>query len=182
MSKSMSILEVLLKKEADESEILSSLCTESSATRIKDLASAYGFNVYAQELHPDTLSGYILISDQIRKIHGTDKIIVVNKNDSYGHKRFTIAHELAHYLYDYSGGEYAERYETTESDNERERNANKFAAEILMPEHYFRKCMRKYEKLDFSAMVFNLSNRFGVSETAVRKRIEELQQNEGLNA
>lgn len=64
----------------------------------------------------------------------SDRNITINENISEGRKRFTIAHELGHYISNgtedvfYRG---AESYDGSKQAEERE--ANSFAAELLMP-------------------------------------------------
>lgn len=62
--------------------------------------------------------------------------IVVNKLIPEKNQRFTIAHELAHFLFHKSQiifNEILEHGATTEYDDYRENEANKLAAEILIP-------------------------------------------------
>ncbi|MBC2998616.1 ImmA/IrrE family metallo-endopeptidase [Staphylococcus epidermidis] len=62
--------------------------------------------------------------------------IVVNKNEPLHRKRFTKAHELAHYLHDHHGTNLRTNdlnMYTMEEDYENEKNANDTAANILMP-------------------------------------------------
>lgn len=175
--KSMNVLSALFSKNnVDGQKVLSALYNDSGLVHITELATAYGFKVLTQKMDPPELSGYILISDKIRDTFKTDKIIVVNADDSYGHKRFTVAHELAHYLFDYKSGEYAETYKTNDSESEQEKKANRFAAEILMPKDEFIKCMEENKQLDNDTRIFEIAKRFGVSETAVKRRINEIEE------
>ncbi len=68
--------------------------------------------------------------------------IVVNEKHSPERKRFTIAHEIAHSYFD---GDYLKLHKVIDrngnaadaSYRERERRANDFAANLLMPEEQF---------------------------------------------
>ena len=131
----------------------------------------------------------IAIDHSLNELFETDKIIVVNKKDSNEHKRFTIAHELAHYLFDADHNQdYYNTYQTNESSwsadmehTNREAVANYFAANLLMPSLDFRK---KYNKLlqEYGntmtgklQITSQLSSFFGVPKTAVQIRYKELQ-------
>lgn len=103
----------------------------------------------------------------------------INANDSRGHQRFTMAHELGHYIFDYDGKhEYANEYNLSEHHVKipEEQRVNRFAAALLMPKDIFidkykaRKTLG-YEDVKLCSL---LSDEFEVSETAVSKRIVEL--------
>lgn len=151
------------------------------------IAKNLGFKVFNMDMDDKNLSGMIAIDKKWKKTFGTDKVIVVNKMDSNEHNRFTIAHELAHYLFDsVPGGEYYNTYRTDESQwdvnnkeiDDRERVANYFAANFLMPSLDFR---RKYNEFLNLGMIngseqleSELANYFGVPRTAVKIRFNEL--------
>ncbi|MGN0539806.1 MAG: ImmA/IrrE family metallo-endopeptidase [Candidatus Fimenecus sp.] len=144
-----------------------------------DIAKEIGFKIF--EMIPDEreLSGLVGISLEYEKDFGTDKIIAVNSDDNYGHKRFAIAHEIAHYIFDFdekSQISYYNTYYTNErSETAEERRANYFAACLLMPEEQFKK---KYdENFDENSLLETtkkLADIFKVSPEAVRRRINEL--------
>lgn len=154
------------------------------------IAKKFGFKVFDTDLQDNQLSGFIVVDPKWKDVYGSEKIIMVNKNDSSGHKRFTIAHELAHFLFDRQGREtYYNTYNTEESPWKRERSeaddremvANYFAANLLMPSLDFK---RKYQQLrekggflSRDEIVAELATFFGVPETSVKIRFEEL----GLN-
>lgn len=112
-----------------------------------------------------------------------EKYIIANKNHPVGRVKFTIAHELWHFFLH-------EQYWRTESwfidtesslsmmyrmeefsDDERirEREANCFAANLLMPEELIKKAFRK--KTD---NIIYLAEGFGVSTTAMSIRLKNL--------
>ena len=49
----------------------------------------------------DEISGIVAIDDALKKEFKSDKVIAINSKDNIGHQRFTMAHELAHYLFDF---------------------------------------------------------------------------------
>jgi Zn-dependent peptidase ImmA (M78 family) len=106
-------------------------------------------------------------------------MVLVNSNDSPFRKRFTIAHELGHFLLhlDHADGEEVDRasdlfrtYETDErsTDRSKEVEANQFAAALLMPAP---SVMREWETLRSLEL---MAIRFNVSEEAMGYRLATL--------
>ena len=132
------------------------------------------------ELKSDELSAYIAIDPRLMEKLGSNKIACVNSKDSDGHKRFAIAHELAHYLFDYNEYEQVTYYNTyianeKEPTDEIELRANRFAACILMPEDEFRKKFAEYREMYSKPDLVNrLNEYFRVSPRAVQRRFSEL--------
>lgn len=87
--------------------------------------------------------------DEIEKFDGvsfiTDKgfpIIIVNKNFTNDRKRFTIAHELGHILL------HNENLYPISSYRDKEKEANLFASEFLMPENEIKNSLRQLKMND----------------------------------
>ena len=151
-------------------KIIDSLKNKEFPIPIIKIMKELGFAVGVQKL-PDPLSGYIAVSKDVEKKFKKDGIICVNSKDSLGHQRFTIAHELAHFLFDYNieNKEYYNTYNTNDVENDVEKRANTFAANLLMPEKEFK---QKYlDNWEIEA----LKKYFGVSERAIIKRVVELE-------
>jgi len=109
---------------------------------VGDIACALGVPVVATTL-PDNISGAI-------KRDGDGYKIVVNKSHSRTRQRFTVAHELGHFIYHRDllgmgvGDDRAYRSEDTPLPNPHitlthERQANTFASNLLMPNHLIAK-------------------------------------------
>ena len=107
-----------------------------------------------------------------------------NRMDAPVRQRFTIAHELGHYALHrdavqlFVDEEYAVAYRDSRSssgDIRREREANAFAAAILMPKYLVEK---EVEKLDFDLgsddALATLADRFDVSTQAMAYRLANL--------
>lgn len=157
-------------------KIIDDLKTKEFPIPIIKIMKELGFIVGQQELENE-LSGYIVISEEIVKKFGKNKMICVNSKDSLGHQRFTIAHELAHFLFDYcdSNSEFYNTYKTNDVENDVENRANKFAAELLMPEDEF---LKQYKKMGKDLQIIGkLAEYFQVSTRAIDRRFIEL----GLN-
>ena len=143
---------------------------------IVSFAQKFGFKVFQQPME-DKMGGCIVVDPSWKKRFGTDKLIVVNSTHNSGHKRFTIAHELGHYLFDFENKQkpYYNAYFADDSDTDVERRVNQFAANLLMPENEFR---REYNHLKevagYNRTIAELADFFGVSLKAVELRVEEL--------
>ncbi|AYM62023.1 ImmA/IrrE family metallo-endopeptidase [Agrobacterium fabrum] len=100
--------------------------------------------------------------------------IKVNKNDSARRQRFTVAHELAHYLLhrDQIGGGIEDDvlYRSKLSDS-REAQANRLAADLLMPDSLVNEWIDKAQILQVEDTVGFLADKFNVSESAMKIRL-----------
>ena len=157
--------------------ILDRLGIEEVPIPIVAIMKSLNFQVVAGELK-DEISGIIGIDDDLAKNFKSSKVIAINNKDNVGYQRFTMAHELAHYLFDFDVSNqivYYNTYNTFEDENEEERRANYFAANLLMPEKKFKKEFDTVViKNNLYVTVEKLSQIFQVSGEAVRRRISEL--------
>lgn len=104
---------------------------------------------------------------------GERAIITVDEKASRARQRFSIAHELGHWMFD--RGKVAACGETQFSDwgqATAERRANKFAAELLLPKALFKK-RAHFSDLNFKK-IKNVSESFQTSLTATAIRLVEL--------
>lgn len=98
----------------------------------------------------------------------TRKLVVINKSHSNGRKRFTSAHELGHIILHPNENEVD--YRISFSDNDpKETEANKFAAEILMPYDDFILVYKSKR-----GCLSSIADFFGVSIGAATIRAESL--------
>lgn len=118
------------------------------------------------------------IAGKIKKIssqNGVGYEIIVNAKDSKNRQRFTIAHEIAHFLLhrDLIGDEIEDSalYRSSLGDH-LERQANRLAAEILLPAVEIRRLIREIGSVPTT--VSALAARFNVSEEAMSIRLREL--------
>lgn len=126
----------------------------------------------------DDISGVLVLS-------GSQPTIGINHNHSEVRKRFTIAHELGHYILHRDKGNvmfmdkvlYRKNSEEYNVKDERlEKEANYFAANLLMPEAAVRKWFAKSEQTDFyeDSNIKNLAEKFKVSSSAMTYRLINL--------
>lgn len=156
---------------------------ESMYIPIFKIAKEIGFEIYVQEM-PDSLSGYIMVNGNTQEKYKNNKVIIINKNDELAHKRFVIAHEFAHYLFDFLGNpeyndiskRYVDTYRKNKHNSPEEQLANQFAAELLMPAEIFITQYYKAKEVDERSIfvIQYLSKFFGTTEDSVIKRIGEV--------
>jgi len=104
-------------------------------------------------------------------IDGDTKLIFVNERDNLRRKNFTVAHELGHYFLHYDRGKQDEVFVSFRGDsNPRETEANKFAAELLLPDD---KARKEYESAMFPTASY-LAEKFEVSEQAMSIKLEQM--------
>ncbi|MGK2286561.1 ImmA/IrrE family metallo-endopeptidase [Pedomonas sp. V897] len=134
---------------------------------IEEIITDLGLELVKESLDNE-VSGYIE-----RKPDGRYRI-VVNGNHPRTRQRFTAAHELGHYIYhrdllgDGVGDNRAYRAEGTRRPNpyirpQHERQANSFAANVLMPRHALINVGNRNTE--------ELAKEFGVSTEAMRIRL-----------
>jgi hypothetical protein len=136
---------------------------------LSGVAHALGVKVISSVL-PSGISG------EIRPDPATEAgfTIRVNKNDPSRRQRFTVAHELAHFLLhrDQIGNGVTDDvlYRSTLSDS-REAQANRLAADLLMPRPLVDDWIERTKTLRVEDPVEFLSDKFGVSTAAMKIRL-----------
>lgn len=150
---------------------------------IVKIVKAFNFKTYTESLS-DKLSGDIYINGDTKQKYGHNKIILVNKNESFFHQRFVIAHELAHYLFDFLGKnkyldsliKFSDTYYKNQHETPEEKRANRFAASLLMPEKIFIEQYNIAKKEDCNELfvILYLSQFFQTPTDSIEKRIWEV--------
>ncbi len=135
------------------------------------IAALMGVQVLKGDL-PENIAGVLL------KRMGHDPRIVVQATDSKNRRRFTVAHELGHFVYrgatsaiDEDQYEYVDqRSSLAQAGTDKvEVFANQFAAELLMPESVVREASRRMKHATAA-----LAAAFGVSQEAMSYRLRKL--------
>ncbi len=141
---------------------------------ITALATDLGLAVFESDDLESGVSGQICLDPDADSPSGYS--ISVNANDSYRRRRFTIAHECAHFLLhkDKIGSELTDNvlYRSEKLDTKEEFEANNRAAELLMP----RRLVHAYMLQGLGSA--NLAEKFEVSEAAMRVRLRYLYQSD----
>lgn len=127
----------------------------------------------------DDLSGFLY-----RDRHKNTAAIGVNSTHQANRQRFTIGHELGHFLlHDHEGIHVDRRFEvklrinrSSEESDDQENEANLFAAELLMPESILKADLAKIEQLDLEdeASLVRLAGKYAVSVQALSFRVANL--------
>lgn len=139
------------------------------------IADGCGVTVIEHDLE-DTVSGVLVIRDG-------RGIIAVNEAHHPNRQRFSVAHELGHYLLHCDAGSvfidaspvFFRDETSSEGSDRQEIEANAFAAELLMPEEDIRRVIgnKPLDAFDEPG-VRRLAARFGVSAQALTIRLTKL--------
>lgn len=150
---------------------------------IISIAKSLGFAIGNAVLN-DEDDGFLIVQNGAEDILGikTDKLIGINSTRPIEWKRFIIAHEIAHYALHYKdenrNGMFAHR-DHRKGKNEKENEADFFAANLLMPREKFtiKFTELKEKELDKEEIILLLMKKFQATQKMVERRIEELELN-----
>lgn len=138
---------------------------------VKKIARSIGITVEPADLGEDC-SGILVRTE-------SSSVIGVNLMHHENRQRFTIAHELGHYTL-HKPGTYVDRVFYRDADSGsgticEEREANQFAAALLMPKPWVVEAAKNYD-LDLSddSSLVALAGQFGVSSQAMSFRLINL--------
>lgn len=140
---------------------------------VEKIAEGYGIEV-RYEPAEDELSGAL-----IRKPN--EVVIGVNASHHPNRQRFTIAHEIAHFLLHEGVEVHVDQdfrinlrdQRSSEAVSREEIQANRFAAELLMPTEFIERDTSRYQAIDEDAKE-RLANRYRVSKHAMGLRLANL--------
>jgi Zn-dependent peptidase ImmA (M78 family) len=142
--------------------LLESAGTAREPVSLLDVVSALNLELVTKTREPFT-------SEAALESLGDGRAIVLNGSGDSGRRRFTIAHEIGHFVLhpercrpERGGG-------VNEAGRREEREADTFAAELLMPEYLVREAVRE-QGLDAT----RLADRFEVSRKAMQTRLRSL--------
>lgn len=151
---------------SEEQQKLITSFHDSFPVQVGVLAKSLGVSVKSSTLAAG-------ISGEIRRENEL-YIIRVNRHDVKARQRFTLAHEVAHFLLhkEYIGDGIVDDilYRSTLSDA-MEAEANRLAADILMPMNYVDKEMKALAKYREEERIEKVASLLGVSITALKYRI-----------
>ncbi len=140
-----------------------------------------GLQVFEEYLDSE-ISGLIVVDDKKWDKYKTNQFISVNLADSAVRRRFTIAHELAHFVLHRNGSKlYAHRDFSGDGavKSRMEQEANYFAANVLMPEKLVRENVEDiragvWGRLPNFVLIKEIADNFVVSESAAEVRLRQL--------
>jgi len=158
--------------------LLAQHCVRSAPVPVMEIIKALGVEVQ-QEPAEDDLSGF-LYRDRNRKT----AIIGVNADHHPNRQNFTAAHELGHfYLHDFDEVHVDRRFKvwlrsdaSSEGTDLEEKEANLFAAELLMPARLLAKDVETIGTVDLleEDVLKDLAEQYGVSTQAMTFRLAYL--------
>lgn len=148
---------------------------QDAPVNIEAMVEAFGVELERKaDLHPQ-------IAGQIERVDGNKFKISINKNDHYFRRRFTTAHELAHFLLHRSlignGLDDTKAYRSLDVGNfnnqnvtsQHEAEANRLASRMLMPQEL----VRRYHG-ELAGDVKGMAKKFQVSPEAMGYRLKAL--------
>ena len=142
--------------------LLKSAGVSREPVSLRDVVSALNLELVSKTREP-------FASEAALEPMGDGRAIVLNGADGSRRQRFTIAHEIGHFVLHPARCRPERGGTVNEAGRMEEREADAFAAELLMPEHLVRDAARE-QGLD----VTRLADRFEVSRKAMQTRLRSL--------
>lgn len=167
------------KAEKKAREVLEQHDVTKAPTPLEAIVKSFGIRVVAK---PYDATGYHDVSGMLYR-SATDTVVGLNENHSETRRRFSLAHELGHFLL-HKGEVFVDakvnfrnRLSSMGVDRE-EIEANEFAAELLMPSDLvsteFYKLFDADKTSEHASPVDTLASRFKVSTQAMEFRLRNL--------
>lgn len=150
----------------------------ASNTRIENMLHSLGIQVREVNLGEQGPRGVAFAGDNLRP---TILVNLDNVRNSPRGKRFTLAHELCHILFDRSRARPLTHTSTPWASPSIEQRANAFAAMLLMPPRRAQLIRARKDHKDLKEAVGRLADKLKVSRAALRQHlanIHEISENE----
>jgi Zn-dependent peptidase ImmA (M78 family) len=158
--------------------LLAEAYCESAPVDVEQIAKLRNAIVHRQSVE-DNFSGYLF-----RNLQQASAVIGVNSNHHVNRQRFTIGHELGHFLLHAGDKLHIDRQfvmmrrdqQSSEGTNPEEMEANLFAAELLMPERFLVEDIQHLGSLDLldEERITRLARKYRVSQHAMTIRLTHL--------
>ena len=165
--------DIVIEKRA--SQVLNNFSIKQPPILLDKILAVY--NITLGEAPSDEYSGFL-----IRK--NGSALIGINSNDTFARQRFTIAHELAHFLLEKTKDTFVDEHSkinhrSYSHENGKERNevmADKFAASLLMPRNFLK---RDFMRIEIKGIFQEndleyLAEKYVVSKEAMKYRLVNL--------
>lgn len=153
--------------------------SKTGSIDVNYLAEQLDIKIEREKFEDKNIAGFIKM-----KTNDGKSLIVLNEDNAAVRQRFTIAHEIGHYLLHPNQSVYIDDRDTAELvhyRNEassqaihlREIEANQFGSELLMPENLIQTDVSalRLDGLGMSEIVESLSEKYAVSQSAMTIRL-----------
>lgn len=166
--------ELLIKKKA--AQLLEENGITQAPVNVETVAASLNITIRRTPTE-DELSGFLL-----RKEEG-QTVIGVNTNHHPNRQRFTIGHEIGHFVLHRHSDMHVDRVVvklrselSSKGEDTEEIEANRFSAELLMPESMLDRDIKKLSSSDLNddRVIQQLAKRYGVSVNAMTNRLNTL--------
>jgi Zn-dependent peptidase ImmA (M78 family) len=157
-------------------ELLATYHIEQAPVPVEQIAKAKGARIFYQSLE-DNVSGFLYWDN-------AQAVIGVNTHHAPVRQNFTMAHELGHFLLHdqeqlHIDHEFRVRLRddvSSQGTDEAEREANFFAASLLIPKRFLEKDLESEQFVDMfdDYLVTDLARKYGVSTQALAIRMQTL--------
>lgn len=144
---------------------------------VEEIADYLGINIENKIFPPDSTIDAMMI----RK--GKHATIVVNDGHHHNRKRFSVAHEIGHFLLHANDDLYIDKKvqeqlfvftRTSAKKDSDEVEANQFAAELLMPSELVTRDFLRYIESRVENFISKMAEDYQVSETALTYKLMNL--------
>jgi Zn-dependent peptidase ImmA (M78 family) len=162
-------------------ELLQDNLITEAPVNLEKIAKKLGIVIISKPAEDD-LCGFLY-----RDYENNQTVIGVNKSHHPNRRRFTIAHEIGHFiLHNHEGFHFdsenknyllkLRKKNSNELNENEEKEANRFAAELLMPKEFIEKDMVDYENSDllYGDDLPKLARKYQVSVRALTFRLANL--------
>lgn len=174
--KEMNEMEEILRKFISDNNISYEVPID-----IFNVASKIGFDIRGTEFN-EKLEGLILVDETVEKIAGfnSNKIIAYDCHKDINHKKFIVAHELAHYIEEKFNNlnskivVAARDHEEGYSENKDEQRKDYIAAALLVPRSDLLKRFPKDKTTISENFYQEVSDVYNVSYYLAKRRVHEV--------
>jgi Zn-dependent peptidase ImmA (M78 family) len=154
-------------------EVLVKCAISHPPVPVEEIPAKFGIQLRELSASDDIFGAIVRQNDEV--------VIAVNPSQHPNRQRFTIAHELGHYFCHPGDLEHVDRdfrihwrnRESSQGINWQEIEANRFAAELLMPESFLRRDLIGTTELT-DKVAKTLASQYKVSSIAMRFRLINL--------
>lgn len=160
--------------ELRANSLLKQFSIKKAPVAVEDIVIGLGLSIREDEFG-DSVSGFLISKDK-------NNVIGINRAEIDVRKRFTIAHELGHFMLHSNQKDdifiskvHFRNEASTTGEIRKEREANSFAANILMPAKFIIREINKIDKqMSIEDLTAKLAKTFKVSDVAMSYRLTNL--------